>query len=104
MLQKAKTLDPRLMVRRCVACGYHGALLRGGRAKVCARCGCNLVKRPARSYAEMEGLAGQPMTLDEPLSSPRRQERLIHRWLAFLFLTALGFIALLYLATATFSV
>ncbi len=52
----------------------------------------------------MEGLLGQPMTLDEPRSSPRRQERLIHRWLAFLFLTAIGFIALLYLATATFSV
>ncbi len=104
MLQKAKTVDPRLMVRRCVACGYDGALLRGGHAEVCARCGCNLVKRPARSYAEMEGLAGQPMMLDEPLTSPRREARLIHRWLVFLFLTALGFIALLYLATATFSV
>lgn len=104
MLQKAKTLDPRLTVRRCVACGYHGSLLRNGHAQICARCGCDLVKRPARSYAEMEGLLGQPMTLDEPLSTPRRQERLIHRWLAFLFLTAIGFIALLYLATATFSV
>ncbi len=104
MLQKAKTLDPKLNVRRCVACGYDGALLRGGQAEVCARCGCNLRHRPARSYAEMEGLVGQPMTLDEPLSSPRRQERLIHRWITFLFLTALGFIALLYLATATFSV
>ncbi len=104
MLQKAKTLDPGLMVRRCVACGYDGALLRGGHAEICARCGCNLLKRPARSYAEMEGLLGQPMTLDEPLSSPRCQERLIHRWITFLFLTAIGFIALLYLATATFSV
>ncbi len=103
-MQKAKTVDPSLMVRRCVACGYDGALLRGGHAKVCARCGCNLIKRPARSYAEMEGLLGQPMTLEEPRSSPWRQERLIHRWLGFLFLTALGFIALLYLATATFSV
>ena len=104
MLQKAKTLDPKLKVRRCVACGYDGALLRGGQAEICARCGCNLRRRPARSYAEMEGLVGQPMTLDEPLSSPRRQEQLIHRWITFLFLTAIGFIALLYLATATFSV
>ena len=91
-------------MRRCVACGYDGALLRGGHAEICARGGCNLPKRPARTYAEMEGLLGQPMTLDEPLSSPKRQERLIHCWLAFLFLTAIGFIALLYLATATFSV
>ncbi len=102
MLQKTKTLDPKLIVRRCVACGYDGALLRGGQAEICARCGCNLRQRPARSYAEMEGLVDQPSTLDEPLSRPRRDERFIHRWMVFLFLTALGFIAMLYLAAATF--
>ncbi len=102
MLQKTKTLDPKLIVRRCVACGYDGALLRGGQAEICARCGCNLRQRPARSYAEMEGLVDQPSTLDEPLSRPRRDERFIHRWIIFLFLTALGFIAMLYLAAATF--
>lgn len=101
MLQKTKTLDPKLYVHRCVACGYDGALLRGGQAEICARCGCNLRQRPARSYAEMEGFLGQPLTLDQPLAKPRRDERFIHRWIVFLFLTALGFIAMLYLAAAT---
>ena len=104
MLQPVKTIDPRLRVRRCVACGYDGALLRKGQAEACARCGCDLRKRPARSYAEMEGLVGQPMTLEEPLSSARREERFIHRWIVFFFLAALVFIAVLYLAAATFSV
>ncbi len=102
MLQKAKTLDPKLNVRRCVACGYDGALLRGGQAKICARCGCNLRQRPARSYAEMEGFLDQSLTLNQPLTQPNRDERFIHRWIVFLFLTALGFIAMLYLAAATF--
>ena len=102
MLHKTKTLDPKLYVHRCVACGYDGALLRGGQAEICARCGCNLRQRPARSYAEMEGFLGRPFTSDEPAREPRRDERFIHRWIVFLFLTALGFIAMLYLAAATF--
>ncbi len=89
-------------------CGYDGVLLRGGAAERCARCGCNLIERPARSYAEMEGLLGQPMTLHAPLADHDiaelpSEERLIHRWLAFLFITMIGFIALLYLTAAAFA-
>ncbi|MHC4992564.1 MAG: hypothetical protein ACYTGC_16460, partial [Planctomycetota bacterium] len=93
MVSKAQTLDRRLFARRCLACGYDGDLLRGGRAEYCARCGCDLVRRPARSYAEMEGLVGCPLTIDSPLARPRRDERLTHKWFAFLFFAALLMIA-----------
>lgn len=87
MVGKIKSLDRRLLTRRCVRCGYDGTLLRGGQAPRCARCGCDLRERPARSYAEMEGLLGQPVTIDVPML-PRHtsEESLIHRWLAFTFL------------------
>jgi hypothetical protein len=99
MLGKLKSLDRRLLTRRCVSCGYDGALLRGGQAKRCARCGCDLHQRPARSYAEMEGLLGHPTPL--PSSEihrlglgARRDETLIHRWLAFSFLTMVFLVVL----------
>ena len=53
----------------------------------------------------MEGLLGAPMTVDQstyPLE--RRPDRLIHRWLAFLFFAMLGLLAILYLASAAFAV
>ena len=103
MVGKVKTLNRRIFVRRCVACGYDGALLRGGRAERCARCGCDLKERPARSYAEMEGLIGQPVTIDSPMSEPRKQERLVNRWLSFVFFAMLGLVGLIYLAAATMS-
>jgi hypothetical protein len=103
MLSRVQTLDRRLLTRRCVACGYDGALLRGGQAERCARCGCDLRVRPARSYAEMEGLLGQPLTIDSPMSKPRREERLIHRWLAFLLIALIGVMLVAYLAAAAFS-
>jgi hypothetical protein len=90
-----------LFVRRCVACGYDGALLRGGQAARCARCGCDLHERPARSYAEMEGLVGHPITIESPWKPELRRQRLIQRWLAFLFLVMLGLIVLAYLVSAT---
>ena len=95
-----KTLDHTMFVRRCVACGYDGALLQGGRATRCARCGCDLRERPARSYAEMEGFIGQPVTLDSPLDKPISQEKLIHRWLAFVFFALLMLIGIAYLSSA----
>ncbi len=101
MLQKAKTLDPRLMVRRCVACGYDGALLRGGHAEVCARCGCNLVKRPARSYAEMEGLRRPASPSNRPFAD-NYDERLRRRWMAFSVVAMMGLVAILYLLAAAF--
>ena len=97
---KLKSLERDLFTRRCVACGYDGALLRGGLAERCARCGCDLRLRPARSYAEMEGLVGQPVTLDSPQLHPRSEDRIIQRWLAFLFIVMLGLLLLVYLAAA----
>ncbi|MHC5023490.1 MAG: hypothetical protein ACYTGG_06205 [Planctomycetota bacterium] len=102
MIGRIRTLDRRLLTRRCVACGYDGALLRGGQAPQCARCGCDLRRRPARSYAEMEGLLGQPVTIDAPLRGGRREERIINRWLAFLFIVAVGMMTLAFLVSAAY--
>jgi len=97
MALKLKTLNPDLFVRRCVACGYDGALLNGSLIERCPRCGCDLRSRPPRSYAEMEGFIGQSIALDSPLPSRICAQQLIHRWLAFLFLVLLGFVLMAYL-------
>ena len=104
MMSKVQTLNRRLFTRRCVACGYDGALLQGGQARRCARCGCDLRERPARSYAEMEGLTGQPLTIDAPLRRYRGQDRLAHKWFAFLFVTALMVLSVAYLLSAAIGV
>ena len=104
MLQQATNIDARLLVRQCVACGYDGKLLRDGQASRCARCGCDLRKRPARSYAEMEGLVGQTVTSDAPLNNPPQERRFVHRWILFLFFAAICIIALIQLTSATFEI
>ena len=100
MLGNLKSLDARLLSRRCVGCGYDGALLRGGQARRCARCGCDLTQRPARSYAEMEGLLGHPMMIETPVWRPQQFGTLTKRWMAVLFCWAalLGAIACLFVA------
>ncbi|MDY7109291.1 MAG: hypothetical protein SYC29_11715 [Planctomycetota bacterium] len=100
MVGRVRTANPDLYVRRCVVCGYDGALLQNGHAERCARCGCDLHLRPARSYAEMEGLIGEPITLDSPRRSAYREQRLIQRWLVFLFFVALGLLLMAYLVAA----
>lgn len=107
MVTRLQTLDPRLLRRRCLACGYDGALLRDGLAPLCARCGCDLCERPARSYAEMEDLGDEPGA--PALKRPRTIEslheaRLAHRWIAFLFLAMSGLMLIVYLAATAFSV
>ncbi len=103
MVAQTETLHHRLLRRRCLACGYDGALLRAGQASACAKCGCDLRARPARSYAEMEGLVTEPRANDAPQSHRRTEAQLIHRWLAFMFLAMMGFVAIVYLSAATFS-
>lgn len=103
MVERVKTLDRRLLRRQCVVCGYDGTLLKGGQVAHCPRCNCDLRDRPARSYAEMEGLLGQPLTIDAPNAQQPRQERMIHKWLAFLFVAFLGFITILLLTRAAFA-
>jgi hypothetical protein len=100
MVGRVRTVNSDLYVRRCVACGYDGALLQNGHAERCARCGCDLRLRPARSYAEMEGLIGQPVILDSPPPMHYREQRLVQRWLAFLFFVALGLLLMAYLVAA----
>ncbi len=102
MLSRTRTVDPRLLQRQCVACGYDGALLRAGRAERCARCGCDLSERPARSYAEMEGLAEPgPSRPFAPPADTQRQ-RLFRRWLAFMLLVTLLLVVVVYLCAAAF--
>jgi hypothetical protein len=102
MLSNTKTLDDRLMKRRCVACGYDGALLRNGFASRCAKCGCDLRKRPARSYVEMEGLPGVRRGFRPTGFDP--EPHVLSRWLAFLFLVMLMFIVIIALSSATLAV
>ena len=54
MRLRTSTIQRRHLVPRCVACGQEVAASRA--MDVCAGCGCDLADRPARSYAEMEGL------------------------------------------------
>lgn len=62
-----------------MSCGYDGALLKDGRAARCARCGCDLRRRPPLSYAEMEGFVSREAPSADGLS--RDEQRLIERWL-----------------------
>lgn len=102
MASKLKSIDSNLFVRQCVACGYDGALLQDGLAERCARCGCDLRARPAKSYAEMEGFISTEVTTGISDHSVINTSRLLHRWLLFLFFSMLMIIAIGYLTTAAF--
>ena len=104
MTTEVRTNHPRLFTRRCVVCGYDGALLRGGYAERCARCGCDLKDRPARSYAEMEGLVGHPVRFERPQARQRHEQQLRQRWLVFVAVTVLGLMAIVYLTAAALSI
>ncbi|MHC4216989.1 MAG: hypothetical protein ACYSU7_00900 [Planctomycetota bacterium] len=103
MLSKTRTLDDRLLRRRCVACGYDGALLRNGFAPRCAKCGCDLRKRPARSYVEMEDLPGGRRRELRPTGHDHEPHAL-SRWFAFLFLAMMVLVAIIALSSATLAI
>ena len=103
MLSTTRRLDKRLLKRRCLSCGYDGALLRNGRAPRCARCGCDLRQRPARSYVEMEGLPDGTDRRKRRLD-PEVEVKLVHRWVAFMFMVMFGLVMVIYLSAAAFSV
>ncbi|MEM7228447.1 MAG: hypothetical protein AAF432_06495 [Planctomycetota bacterium] len=100
MRTKLQTIDRRLLMRQCVACGYDGALLRGGAATRCARCGCDLRRRPARSYAEMEGLLGRPVMIDTSYLTPARETAIVQKWIAVFFVMTIAMISFLYLVAS----
>lgn len=107
MMGELRTLDRRLLVRRCVECGYDGPQVRDdllNQADLCPHCGCDLRRRPPRSYAEMEGLLGLSMVVEPPTKRESVEERLIHRWLAFLFFALMGMVAIAYLSAAAMPV
>lgn len=78
-----------------MACGYDGALLRNGEAERCPRCACDLISRPPRSYAEMEGLIGQPIRVSNTTDAGTPPDaRQIERWLLFAFLAIIFIISI----------
>jgi hypothetical protein len=50
----------------------------------------------------MEGLLGQTLTVENAFSQPakHREESLIHRWLAVLFMAMMAVVAIAYLSAA----
>ena len=99
MAGKLSTIDHDLFVLRCVQCGYDGMLLEERGLEHCPSCGCSLIDRPARSYAEMEGLTGEPITMDSWWFTDR--PRIKQRWLAFLVIVAICAVMFAVLASAT---
>lgn len=99
-----------LFIRRCVCCGFETRVLDDVAA--CVRCGCDLVERPPRSYAEMEGLIdaapsqghASPRWLDIPqpaaLTGESEAGRTLKRWMLFLLLSMLLLITIAALAAA----
>jgi len=100
MISKVRSINREHFVRQCVACGYDGWLLEGGQAEYCASCGCDLQQRPARSYAEMEGLLGQPVRVETSDAMTPIRAAFLRRWLVFIFIAMLGLLSLLVFAEA----
>jgi len=98
MIGRVDAIQDRLLQRRCVACGHDGDDIRSGDHTHCPACNCDLHLRPPRSYAEMEGLVGQPLTIDAPRRRAARDPRLARRWVIFLGFTMLVMLSLVYLA------
>jgi hypothetical protein len=95
MLSRVKSLESRLLTRRCVACGFDGEF--ADDAAMCPACGVDLILRPPRSYAEMELLLGQPVVLDAPLHRRPNTEHLLRRWAIVGAIMLGGLMAIIYL-------
>jgi hypothetical protein len=96
MAAKLQSVKRDIFVRQCLECGYDGELLRDGHAPRCPNCGCDLRQRPARSYAEMEGLAGPA----GPSPMATRYAATVQRWLVFLLVVLVGLILTMHLVDA----
>ena len=72
--------------RCCLTCGYRGRELQGRRGQerlICPQCRQDLYVRPARSYAEMEGLV-QPGAEARTHDGTRRDGAARGRWVSIL--------------------
>jgi len=99
-----RTASSHLHVRRCVACGSDDPSLEDLRTDRCLCCGCDLIDRPPRSYAEMEGLPEDaPFVLRPFPARPVRDHRILHRWLLFLFMVGIAGFFVLALVAEVFS-
>ena len=103
MTEKLSSRRHHLLLRRCVECGFDGPALQDGRAERCARCDCDLRERPAKSYAEMEGLLLQSQPVTQATQSAQRHSAMIERWLLLLFAAIVGVIAIGGLVAAALS-
>lgn len=85
MRLRTSSIQRRHLVPRCLGCGREQVAAQAS----CHGCGADLVERPARSYAEMEGL----VEFDPPSASPDafqdwRRQVTLERWLLTAFTSA----------------
>ncbi len=80
MRLRTSTIQARHLTPRCLDCGASCHRVAPGNR--CPGCGCDLEERPARSYAEMEGLV-EASTAPAPPDALRewRETLTIERWL-----------------------
>ena len=104
MAGKLKTIGSQLFSRRCVACGYDGELLHNANAAQCVNCGCDFRARPPRSYAEMEGLVGDPRAMFDPPPAEPLPSRIFQRWIALCVLFTIALVTIVFLSAALLAV
>lgn len=98
MRLRTSVIQARHLARRCVQCGVDHPS--SSLQHECVHCGCDLVERPPRSYAEMEGLVeAVPAPTEDPFTSWRRAAT-FERWLLTAF-TAAVLVAFLVHAAAS---
>ena len=88
MRLRTSTIQRRHLEPRCVACGQ--AVASAHLVETCRACGCDLQERPARSYAEMEGLV-EAVPAEAAAGDPFlawRRSLTLERWLLTLFTAA----------------
>ncbi len=85
-------------IRRCVGCGF--SVEAYGTYGSCQQCGCEFDLRPPRSYFEMEGLPPEVEAEAHTSSAFEdwREQRLVERWLWFIFSAGLLLSTLLLVA------
>jgi hypothetical protein len=85
MRLRTSSIQRRHLVPRCLGCGREQVITQAS----CRGCGADLLERPARSYAEMEGLVefDAPPAASDAFQEWRRQVTL-ERWLLTAFTSA----------------
>jgi len=104
MATKIDTIPPRHFVRRCMSCGYDGPAIRATLSTHCPLCGCDLIERPPRSYAELEGFVELRAVAErQPVGLDPEHGRMLQKWVAFTFFAIFIVGTLAYLTIAAFA-